>query len=140
MYEGVISNRDGLLIEASETLQRLFTKGSLGSRIRDARKVLCSKPFEWTRNRVFDVFLGKDWVVVHGHEIDHLRYLRRQREIEEAKNEQQEIDVLRARLARLEAALTISDEAFHRPQIEALRGAPRGLGGMVDRSRDGGGE
>lgn len=51
-------------------------------------------------------------------EMDQLREARKTRKLQEATNEYRE---LRARIARIEAALLASDENFHRPQIDALQ-------------------
>jgi len=60
---------------------------------------------------------------VDGEEKDAVRMA----QIEEARNEQRE---LRARLARLDAALARVDEDFHGPQMAAHREAAFGLGRM----------
>lgn len=58
----------------------------------------------------------------------------RRAQIEEAQREQAE---LRARLARLDAALAVADQEFHRETCAALRQQMGGFRG-VDRARDGG--
>jgi len=57
-------------------------------------------------------------------------------EIEEGRREQRE---LRQRLARLDAALAVADEAFHCETRTAMQSQMGGLRGM-DRTRDHGGE
>jgi len=61
--------------------------------------------------------------IIRGEEKDAVRAA----QIEEARHEQRE---LRARLARLDTALAVVDEEFHRETIAALRdldGRPRGV-------------
>lgn len=137
LVEAFAPSREDGLTEATDLIQELFHRGSLSARMRDARKVLCKRPFGWTRNRVDDVFEGKN-KRIDSHEMDHLRALkaaRRRQEIEEARNELRELDELRVRLARLEASLAVSDSAFHAPQIEAAREAAREAGGGTGGAR-----
>ena len=79
-----------------------------------------------TMRRVRSLFEGTARRI-DGEEKDAIRMA----QIEEAKNEQRE---LRARLARLDAALARVDEDFHGPQMAAHREAAAGLGRM-DRTR-----
>lgn len=75
---------------------------------------------------------------VDAEEIDAIRAARRAQQAG-AREARDELAELRARLARIETALRISDTQFHRPEIDALRqsvGGPR----RVDCSLDEAGE
>lgn len=115
-----------------ETLTEIYTVKRFGS-VKAAqfeawgflRKRVKEKPLKMRRVRAF--FEGKA-KIVRGEEKDAVRAA----QIEEAKREQQE---LRARLARLDAALAVADQEFHREAREALQSSLGGLRRM-DSSRD----
>jgi hypothetical protein len=101
-----------------ETLTGIYTVKRFGS-VKAAqfeawdflRKRVREKPLKMRRVRTFFEGTAK---VVRGEEKDAVRAA----EIEEARREQSE---LRARLARLDAALALADEAFHRETRAALQ-------------------
>lgn len=128
MYETTVPNRENTIERASELMQELWTRGALCRRIKDAADVLTAKPYEWSFNRVFYVFKGKA-KRIDSHEMEHLLSLKRARE---AKDTNDGINELRARLSRLEASLAVADEEYHRPTIDGLRQSLRELGGMAD--------
>lgn len=120
-------DRHTSLQEARATLEELFTRGTVVQRVSEAHAKL--RKWSWSYNRVDEMFRGKA-ARIEAHEMDHIRALKKAREIAEAKDE---FSQLRARIARLETALAVADEEFHQPHVEALRGAVSGLGGVVGR-------
>lgn len=137
MYEACATfSRDDDVRNASKWMQELFTQGTLGTRIRDAQKLLCAKPYKWTRNRVVEVFRGEA-KRIDGFETWTLAALRA-KQLQEAREEHAR---LTAFIVGMEETLTRVDENFHRDQIDALRAsrgeAQEGLGGVAG-SRAGG--
>jgi hypothetical protein len=115
MYEACAYNRDTDVKEASELMQSIFTKGTIGARLFDAERAL-----RWGRNRVLEIFKGKARRI-EGFEKDQLRALRA-RQLEAALIEaRHDHTKFIAETARLEAMLTSQDAAFHGPEIEARR-------------------
>lgn len=119
--------------EMSDLIKGMWPQGSDNRRILDAYKEL--KEHGFNLNRVTELFRNKA-KRIDGFEKDILRALaaERARKVREANDE---ITELRARLSRLEAALSVADPDFHRPQIEAVRGSVRGLGGVVGARSEG---
>lgn len=87
----------------------------------------------WRHNRAREIWYEQARRI-DAREMDQLREARETRKLQEATNEYRE---LRAKIARIEAALLASDADFHSPQIDALRQSVGGLGG-VDLPRVGG--
>lgn len=87
-----------------------------------------SRLLKWTERRTKALWYCEQGISVRAEEMAALEQLKTQ----EVKNEYAE---LRQRIARLEAALAVQDEAFHRPQIDALEQQIRGRG-RVDISRN----
>lgn len=133
MFEACARTRGDDIREASELLQSIFTRGTLGARIRDAQRFFKA----WSGNRVFDLFTGRARRV-EGFELDALRgaradkLLRDAAIIREARKAHAEFD---AETDRLEAFYFGPDADFYRDQIEARRiasgavGSPRNAGG-----------
>lgn len=87
----------------------------------------------WSRSRTISIWYGEARRI-DAREMDQLRAARDARRLQEASHEYRE---LRARIARLEAALAITDEAFHRPHVDALQQSMGGLR-VLDRPGTGG--
>ena len=93
-----------------------------------------SRKLGWPFSRTRDVWYEQARRI-DATEMDQLRAATEARRIAEASNEYKD---LRARIARIEAALMAQDEAFHRPTIDALEQSLGGPGGMDRTGTDGG--
>lgn len=98
------------------------------------RIVLAARKLGWSYSRTRDVWYAQARRIDAG-EMDDLRKAHEARRLAAATHEYLE---LRARISRIEAALLATDEAFHRPQIDALQQSVGGLGGMGLPRADGG--
>lgn len=123
--------------EASALLRRIAEPRPVGDSVKAAitracRRVARHIPSHWTRwhvGRAEDIWHRQ----AHGvwaEELDAIRAAADARILQEARNERA---ALRARLARLEAALRISDEDFHRPELDALGSVAGGPDRPLDR-------
>ena len=133
MSEAFSFSREDAVREASETLQELFTKGTLQRRVLDAQKVLKT----WGPNRVREVFLGKA-TRIHSHEMDELRARKQARQLEEARQAHGELTAL---IVGMEEALLRIDPDHYGEAVAGLRhsrGATTAGVGCVDSSRAGG--
>ena len=74
----------------------------------------------WSWNRAKDVWYADNRISISA---DEMRAL--QTQTKEAKQD----DEIKARIERLESILLAKDEAFYRPQIDALRAAAGRMGG-----------
>lgn len=71
--------------------------------------------------RIKSLYEAEQTAVIREHEADAVRRLLGQQKIEEANRA--ELEALKGRIARLEAALVQSDEEFHREQMAGYRQA-----------------
>jgi hypothetical protein len=94
-----------------------------------ARILATARNLGWRYNRARDVWYEQARRI-DAREMDQLRAAREARKLREASDEYKE---LRARIARIEAALIAQDENFYRPHVDALEQSLRGFGG-VDRA------
>lgn len=119
--------------EASALLRQIAEPRPVGDSVKAAvrrasRRVAAFIPPHWTRwhvGRAEDIW-HRQARGVWAEELDAIRRAADVRIVEEARHERA---ALADRIARLEAALRLSDEDFHRPDLDALRG----LGGPPDR-------
>lgn len=102
-----------------------------GATIR-ARILATARRLGWNYSRTRDVWYEQARRI-DAHEMDQLRAALKKKEAQEANDD---IQQLRARLARLETVLAVADADFHGPHIEAVRGQMRGLGGVADSAGD----
>jgi hypothetical protein len=116
--------------EASELVREVAPVQ--GATIRE-RILFAARKLGWRYSRTRDVWYEQARRIDAG-EMDQLRRTMDARKLQEATNEYRD---LRARIARIEAALLASDEDFHRPQIDALQQSLRGLGGVAGAGTDG---
>jgi hypothetical protein len=116
-----------------QTLGEIYTTKRFGS-VKGAqyeaystlRKHIRERPLTLRRVRAF--FEGKA-KVIRGEEKDAVRAAKN----EETRREYQE---LKARLSRLEASMSVADEAFFGPQMDAYRTLANGMGGLDLSRRD----
>lgn len=90
------------------------------------RILLTARKLGWPHTRTRDVWYEQARRI-DAREMDQLRAATERRRLEEAGHEYRE---LRARIARIEAALLSQDAAFHGPTLDALQlatGGPRTL-------------
>lgn len=126
MYEACARTRNDDIREASELMQALFTRGTIGARIVAARRSLK----KWGGNRVFEIFTGKARRI-EGFELETLRAMRAAKlsadaaALAEARKAHAEFA---AETERLAALCFHTDENFYRDQIEARRFIARGMG------------
>jgi hypothetical protein len=106
---------------ASAALQELAEPSTRGDRVKAAiaRAARLSGLSYW---RTFDLWYRKARRV-EDFEIDAINDALKRKRAEETRNELQE---LRIRIARLEGALVLSDEKFHREDVAPLRTCLRG--------------
>lgn len=84
MSEAISLNRESSLREARQALEEMFTHGTQGQRIKAAHEKL--KKCSWTYNRVDEMFRGKARHI-DAHELDQIRSLKNNREMDAARNE-----------------------------------------------------
>ncbi len=114
------------LVEASTIVRQLADPATAGYCVKAAINSAANKmrKFNWTYNRVRDVWYARSKVAISADELKQLRRAAKlAQEEQEATNE---IAQLRARLARLESLLLTQDEAFHSENLAALRVVDRG--------------
>lgn len=139
MYEAcALLTREHDVSHVAEMMQKIWTSGSLGRRVRAAQRELCARPHQWTANRVSDLFRGKARKV-ESFEARTIAWLR-VKQIEEAKREYAELTAI---IGGLEETLLRIDPDFHSEAVIALRQsrgrASETLGG-VDSAGDRGGD
>jgi len=124
------SVRMSSVAEASDLVRQLAAPAQIGDTIKRqishaARRI----PF-WSYSRTRDAWYGSPRMRIHADEILKLRELAR--DTAAARDARNEFRLLQDRLARLETALGLSDEEFHRPTLVVLRGQTRGVDSAVD--------
>lgn len=116
--------------EAKELIQAYFYKGTIQTRIREAQFFFAKIRRKtganvWGDNRVAEIFTGKT-TRINGYELDVLRAMKRARQLAEARREYAAVN---DDIARLEAMLSHTDEAFHGEAVAALGKVRRSLAG-----------
>jgi len=106
--------------EAAEMIQKLAEPCPAGDSVKMAMQRAWRRLDGWTFNRVRDVWHADKRIVVSGDELIQLRELTSQ-----AKATRDDLESLYERISRIETALSISDQSFHRIAIDALREAMR---------------
>lgn len=120
------------LVEASTIVRQLADPATAGYCVKAAINSAFNRlrKFNWTHNRVRDVWYARSKVSITADELTQLRRAARlAKDEQEAGNEVRE---LRERLARLESILISADSEFHRETIEAIRINHARLRGVVD--------
>jgi hypothetical protein len=109
----------------AEALHELAEPWTCGDRVKAAIQ-RAARRADLSYWRAFDIWYGKARRI-EDHEMDAIAAALEKRRKEVTRNE---VADLRTRLARLEALLVSTDEAFHRPTLDRLRDSDGGLGGM----------
>ncbi len=114
------------LVEASTIVRQLADPATAGYCVKAAINSAFHRlhKFNWTYNRVRDVWYARVKVSITADELTQLK--RAARLAQEEKEAADDVAQLRARLARLESILLASDEAFHSETLSALRMVDRG--------------
>ena len=120
------------LVEASTIVRQLADPATAGYCVKAAINSAFNRlrKFNWTYNRVRDVWYARDKVSITADELTQLRRAARL-----AKDEQEagnELSELRSRLARLESILQGVDAEFHSETLAAIRFNHARLGNVVD--------
>jgi len=120
------------LAEASFLIRRIAEPVPAGDSAKAAITRACRRLQSWSWNRTKDVYYARQGIRVSADELKHLREVAR---IKSDEADRAEFKSIRERLTRLETALCVSDEAFHRESIAAVREQIAGLVG-TDRAVD----
>ena len=117
------------LVEASTIVRQLADPATAGYCVKAAINSAFNRlrKFNWTYNRVRDVWYAREKVSITADELKQLR--RAARLAKEEAEATDEIAQLRSRLARLENLLLTADEAFHSESITAMRVQADRMGG-----------
>jgi hypothetical protein len=121
MRKGGVSKMSAL-VEASQLVKSLASPPMVGDTVkrqisRAARRI----PF-WSTSRVKSIWYRDERYRISADDLSQLRLLANKQQQDAGHAELQK---LRARVARLEAALRLADEDFHQHSLDALRGMAR---------------
>lgn len=117
------------LIEASQLVRSSAAPPMIGDTVKRQIDRASRRIKFWPASRVKSIWYRDERYRISADELAQLRLLADKNQQDEGHDELQQ---LRARVARLETALRISDPKFHRDQIDALRRMAGGDDSPVD--------